>query len=83
MAIKGQCRSFPSLLLLLSLWWEESIFIRLVMIIRVFFHSRYSSSSSSSSPLLLFPCHSEDHKAGDDYDGGDSDMENYEKEWDL
>ena len=78
MAIKGQCRSFPSLLLLLSLWWEESIFISLVMIIRVFLPPCYSSSSSHC-PLLLFACHSEDHKAGDD-DSVDGVME---KEQDL
>ena len=40
----------------------------------------YSSSSSSHCPLILFSCHSEDHKAGDDDDDGDGDMENYEKE---
>ena len=56
-AIKGQCRSFPSLLLLLSLWWEESIFISLVMIISVFLPPSYSSYSSSHSPLLIFHFH--------------------------
>ena len=82
MAIKGQCRSFPSLLLLLSLVGGKYIY------------KPGDDNKSFPPPILLFllllplpPINlslSHFHKAGDNDDGdGDSDMENYEKKKDL
>ena len=75
MAIKGQCRSFPSLLLLLSLVGGKYIY-KAGDDNMNYPPPCYSSFSSSHCPRLFSLCHSEEHKAGDD-DDGDGDKENY------